>query len=242
MGRSLIAGLSSSGWPQNLIRVSDPMLEQLDAIASRHQDIQTFADNHTAVQGADVVLFAVKPQVIKNVAQDLANTIAQVHPLVMSIAAGVPSGALSAWLGAGTAIVRCMPNTPALLRCGITGLYANNNVNIDQRAIAETILQTVGVTLWFNDETQLDVVTAVSGSGPAYYFYLMEALEQAATELQLSSKQARMLTLHTALGAARLALETEEDPAGLRSKVTSKGGTTERAISELHLSIQLIFH
>ena len=149
---------------------------------------------------------------------------------MVSIAAGITQKSLSTWLGENVAIVRCMPNTPALVLTGATGLHANDNVNEEQRDLAENILRSVGVCLWLDEENQLDVVTAVSGSGPAYYFLLMEAMEKAALELGMAERTARLLVQQTALGAAKIALESAESPELLRKRVTSPGGTTERAI------------
>jgi len=164
------------------------------------------------------------------VAKSAAALIQQKKPLVVSIAAGINQHSLSQWLGADTAIVRCMPNTPALVLTGATALHANTKVTAEQRNLAENILRSVGIALWVKDESELDAVTAVSGSGPAYYFLLMEAMEKAALELGLSEVTARLLVQQTALGAAKIALESPESPEQLRKRVASPGGTTQRAI------------
>ena len=207
--------------------VPDP--QQLDHIGQRFGVI-TRQDNQAAASGADIVVLAVKPQVAGQVAGELAGLLVRQHSLVISIAAGIRTAALRHWIGEHTPIVRCMPNTPALVQSGATALYATASVSAAQRDSAETILRAVGLTLWLDDEAQMDAVTALSGSGPAYFFLFMEALQKAGCELGLPEPTARLLTLQTALGAARMALESAEEPATLRQRVTSPGGTTERAI------------
>ena len=183
---------------------------------------------------ADVVVLAVKPQVLKPVATALAEAVQKRRPLIISIAAGVRTPAIARWLGGEVALVRAMPNTPALVASGATALYATAAVSPAQRALAESILRAVGLTLWLEDEAQMDAVTALSGSGPAYFFLVMEALEEAAVNgLELPRDIARLLTLQTAFGAAKMALESAEDMATLRARVTSPGGTTERAVEVL---------
>jgi pyrroline-5-carboxylate reductase len=228
MGRSLIQGLLADGYPADRMRVAEPNPEQ----RSRIQGLNPAAisdDNAAAVADAAVVVLAVKPQQMRGVAQQLAPALAGRAPLVVSIAAGIRTVDLERWLGQG-AIVRAMPNTPALLKVGATGLYAGGGVTAEQREVAESILRAVGLTVWVDDEGLIDVVTALSGSGPAYFFLLMEVLENAGARLGLSREQSRLLTLQTALGAARMALESDADPATLRAQVTSPGGTTEQAL------------
>ncbi|MEQ1527854.1 MAG: pyrroline-5-carboxylate reductase [Methylococcales bacterium] len=190
-------------------------------IASGHNEV---------INAVDVAVLAVKPQVLSAVAGSLATVIQQRQTLVVSIAAGISQHSLSKWLGADVAIVRCMPNTPALVLTGATALHANDKVNPEQRDLAESILRAVGIALWVDNEAELDAVTAVSGSGPAYYFLLMEAMEKTAIELGLSEQTARLLVQQTALGAAKIALESSESPEQLRQRVTSPGGTTQKAI------------
>lgn len=228
MARSLIRGLLAAGTPPPQLRASDPMPAQRDSVAAL--GVATTDDNAAAAAGADVLVLAVKPQRLREVLEPLAPPAGQ---LLISIAAGVPLSALEAWTPPGTAIVRCMPNTPALLRAGITGLFANAAVTAAQRGQAEAVLGAAGSTLWVDRESLLDAVTAVSGSGPAYFFYLMEAMIAAGESLGLDSESARRLTLETALGAARMACEGDDEPAVLRANVTSPGGTTERALSIL---------
>jgi len=229
MASSLMSGLIASGHSPQQLWVSDINKDQLASLAANLQ-VNIAPDNETVIQEAEVVVLAVKPQVLRQVAESVAGLIQQKKPLVVSIAAGITQASLSSWLGADTAIVRCMPNTPALVLTGATGLHANRNVTEEQRDLAENIMRSVGISLWVDDESDLDAVTAVSGSGPAYYFLLMEAMEKAAEELGLDKHTARLLVQQTALGAAKIALESSESPEQLRKRVTSPGGTTQRAI------------
>ena len=233
MAGSLIAGLIADGWNPASIRVSDTDTRQLGRLSQRFP-IETTSDNARAIEGADVVVMAVKPQVMKNVALTLASSLSRVEPLVISIAAGIPEAALRQWLGDKTAIVRCMPNTPAMVQSGATAMYANPFVTDDQRSIAESILRAVGIIIWVDDEAMMDAVTALSGSGPAYIFLFLEAMQSAGQELGFSGETAYLLALQTVFGAAKMALESQEDAATLRQRVTSPGGTTERAINTLH--------
>ena len=229
MGRSLVAGLIASGHRPQEIRVSEPRAQAREAFDAL--GVQTTSANSTAVEGAAVVVLAVKPQVLAAVLRELGSI--ESHQLVISIAAGVPLAELGRMTARGQPIVRCMPNTPALLGAGITALCANAAVGESERARAQTILGAVGKTLWVEREAELDAVTAVSGSGPAYFFYLMEAMVRAGTALGLAEETARVLTVETAYGAARMARENDLAPAALRAQVTSPGGTTERALAIL---------
>lgn len=233
MARSLIIGLLQDK-ANVLLRVADPDPQQLDAIRQHWPDVQATQDNAEALQGADVVVLAVKPQVMREVLEPLADLAQRTRPLVISIAAGIREAALNQWLGGNLPIVRCMPNTPALVQTGATGLVANAQVSQAQRNLAESILRAVGITVWFAEEASIDSVTAVSGSGPAYFFLVMEAMQTAAQNLGMSAEDAQLLVVQTALGAARLALESGEPAAELRRKVTSKGGTTEAALKVLN--------
>jgi pyrroline-5-carboxylate reductase len=232
MAGSLIGGLIADGWNPASIRVSDTDARQLERLSQRFP-VTTTTDNNRAVEGADVVVLAVKPQVMKDAVQSLAASISKQQPLVISIAAGITEPTLRQWLGEETAIVRSMPNTPAMVQSGATGMYANPYVKDDQRSIAESILRAVGIVIWVDDETMMDAVTALSGSGPAYIFLFIEALQAAGLELGLCRETAYLLALQTAFGAAKMALESEEDATMLRQRVTSPGGTTERAIKIL---------
>ena len=229
MASSLINGLISSGHSPDLIWVSDTNQVLLDSLLANLK-INVTLNNEEVAKQVDVVVFAVKPQVLETVAKSLATIIKDRKVLVVSIAAGVLQNSLAEWLGQELAIVRCMPNTPALVRTGATALHANSNVSDEQKDLAENILRSVGISLWVAHESELDAVTAVSGSGPAYYFLLMEAMEKAAAELGLDEQTARLLIQQTALGAAKIALEADESPGQLRQRVTSPGGTTEQAI------------
>ncbi|MGZ4997881.1 MAG: pyrroline-5-carboxylate reductase [Methylobacter sp.] len=229
MASSLISGLIASGHAPEQIWVSDINPDTL-ADLKKQLNVNTSANNEDVINAADVVVLAVKPQTLSTVAQGIAALVQQKKPLVVSIAAGINQNSLSRWLGADTAIVRCMPNTPALVLTGATALHANNKVTAEQCDLAENILRAVGIALWVDDEAELDAVTAISGSGPAYFFLLMEAMEKAALELGLGRETSRLLVQQTALGAAKIALESAESPEQLRKRVTSPGGTTQRAI------------
>jgi pyrroline-5-carboxylate reductase len=232
MATSLIGGLLTDGRNPQSIWVADPERDKLDALHNRF-GVNTTPDNLQAVQGADVVILAVKPQQLKTVASALQAAVMPARPLWLTIAAGIRISDLERWLGGSAPIVRAMPNTPALVQAGATALFANPRVTAEQQQTAESVLRAVGVTLWLEDETLMEVVTALSGSGPAYFFLVMEALESAAIDLGLAPSAARLLTLETAFGAAKMALESEEDSISLRRRVTSPGGTTERAIAAL---------
>ncbi len=228
MAASLLNGLVASGHEPKQLWVSDINPEALTAL-SANLNINVTQNNQEAVNSVDVVVLAVKPQILAKVAKEISPFL-KPQQLVVSIAAGINQASLSKWLGAELAIVRCMPNTPALVLTGATALHANDKVTPEQHDLAETILRAVGIALWVDRELDLDAVTAVSGSGPAYYFLLMEAMEKAAVELGLDEATARLLIQQTALGAAKIALESSESPGELRKRVTSPGGTTQQAI------------
>ncbi|WP_248765519.1 pyrroline-5-carboxylate reductase [Pseudomonas protegens] len=227
MATSLIGGLRAKGLEASQIRASDPGEQTRAKVAAEH-GIQVFADNAEAIEGVDVIVLAVKPQAMKAVCQALRPSL-KPQQLVVSIAAGITCSSMNNWLGA-QPIVRCMPNTPALLRQGVSGLYATAEVSAQQRQQAEELLCAVGIALWLDQEQQLDAVTAVSGSGPAYFFLLIEAMTAAGEKLGLPRETAAQLTLQTALGAAHMAVSSDVDAAELRRRVTSPAGTTEAAI------------
>ena len=229
MGQSLLSGLIDAGHEPARLIASDPDAGCRAAIEA--QGVKAASDNQSVVDFADVAVLAVKPQVA---AKALADVSAPEGTLIVSICAGIPVAALAALTSPAQPIVRCMPNTPVLLRAGITALYANAKVGPAHRQAAERILGAVGKTVWVEDEAALDAVTAVSGSGPAYFFYLMEAMTEAGQALGLAPELAAKLTVETAWGAARMARETQTDPATLRRRVTSPHGTTERAIDALN--------
>ncbi len=232
MAAALISGLVADGYDPGRILVSDQDQDKLSMLAARF-GIRSAASNDAASAAADVVVLAVKPQAMEQVSRALAPALQDNKPLVVSIAAGVTERHLQHWLGDDIPLVRTMPNTPAMLQAGATVLHAAANVSDDQKSLAESILRAVGLTLWVKDEGMMDAVTALSGSGPAYFFLVMEAMEAAGQSLGLPAETARLLTLQTALGAARMAIESSEGPAILKQRVTSPGGTTERALDIL---------
>jgi len=241
MARSLAGGLLNNGWPADRLCLADPDANQRRGV-EQALGLKTFADNRELANASDILVLAVKPQVLAEVASGLAAAVQKRKPLVISIAAGIRADDIDRWLGGNLAVVRAMPNTAALIGSGATGLYANARVTDDQRDEAESILRAVGVTVWVADESLIDTVTAVSGSGPAYFFLVMEALEKAAIRHGLDPATARLLTLETAYGAAKMALEGGEEPALLRRRVTSPGGTTEQAVQKLQEGrIELLF-
>ncbi|MGH8117661.1 MAG: pyrroline-5-carboxylate reductase [Rhodanobacteraceae bacterium] len=229
MARSLIGAQLAHGAPAASIHVAEPRADARDALI-REFGIAAFADNAKAIADADCVVLAVKPQVMRQACEGLAAPLAATRPLVISIAAGVRLGQLERLLGAGLAIVRCMPNTPALVGAGAAGLCANRKVDANQQAIAERILGAAGIVRWIDDEAQMDTVTALSGSGPAYFFLLVEAMEDAAVQLGLPRDAARALAAQTCLGAGRMLADGDETAAELRRRVTSPHGTTAAAL------------
>jgi pyrroline-5-carboxylate reductase len=230
MARAIIGGLVAKG-----ARGADIVVVEVDAVARlklvAEFGVAAIETPDAQLAGVEVVIFAVKPQQMRAAAQALAPHL--VDPLLVTIAAGIRIESLSRWLGGLERIVRAMPNTPALVHAGVTGLYAPSVVGSDDRKAAENLMSAVGAALWFENESDLDAVTAVSGSGPAYVFYAIEALERAARELGLPEGASRSLALWTFVGATKLAIERGEDAATLRAQVTSKGGTTERALEVL---------
>ena len=232
MARSIISGLVKDNYPCELIYVSDPSQNKLNALQQQFS-IQVQTDNQAVAEQAEVLVFAIKPQQIMDVLNELSTIVQQRQPLVISIAAGINTAAIQHYLGKQLPIVRCMPNTPALMGAGITGLFATELVISSHKALAESIMRAVGVTLWVKNEADIDTITAISGSGPAYFFYIFEALEAAGVQLGFSQADARLLVLQTALGAAQLAMLSDNDVAQLRAQVTSPGGTTEQALAWL---------
>lgn len=229
MATSLIGGLVQQGVKASRLLASDHTPEQCEKL-QRQFGVRTTQDNAVLAAESDVLVLAVKPQVMQEVCRALP-TQRRPGQLVISIAAGISCDSLQAWLGTDAAIVRCMPNTPSLRRQGVSGLFANAAVTAEQRSRAEEVLNAVGISLWLEEERLIDAVTAVSGSGPAYFFYLMEAMTAAGEQLGLPRETAERLTLFTALGAADMAVHSDVDVAELRRRVCSPGGTTERAIN-----------
>jgi len=232
MAASLISGLIAGGNTPATILVAEPDAERAGQLQQQF-GIQHSDDNVALVESSDVVVLAVKPQVLHRVCAQVSDAVQARRPLLISVAAGIRVADIDRWLGDGNAIVRTMPNTPALVQCGATGLYANGRVSKTQRETAEAIMRAVGLTQWLEDEPLMDAVTALSGSGPAYFFLVIEALEEAAVKMGLTAESARLLAVQTAPGAAKMALESPEPSAVLRQRVTSPGGTTERAIGIL---------
>jgi pyrroline-5-carboxylate reductase len=228
MAASIIGGLIKNNTPATSIIASDPNQDSLDKLSGSH-GITTTTDNQLACSEAGIVVLAVKPQVLKSVTESLA---VHLNPktLVISIAAGISSVNLDHWLGGGKAVVRCMPNTPALIQEGAAGLYANKNVSPEQKQQAESLMSAVGLVVWLESETLIDAVTAVSGSGPAYFFLMIESMIAAGIEQGLSAEQSQQLAIQTAAGAAKLAQNSDVNVDELRRRVTSPGGTTEQAI------------
>lgn len=233
MAAALIGGLTKRGLASERVVVADPSRDQLDRLV-RDYGVKTAPDNVSAVNGAEVVILAVKPQLLRGVALNLAPHLAETPPLLISIAAGIPHAALARWFGPKIPVVRTMPNRPALNGFGATGLFAPPGVGAANRALAETIMAAVSATVWVEHESQMDTVTALSGSGPAYFFLFMEALEAAAHERGLPNDIAHQLTLETAFGAAQMARQSTDSLATLREQVTSKGGTTAAALEVLN--------
>jgi pyrroline-5-carboxylate reductase len=230
MASALIGGLIGKGLAPERIWASDPSSSQRERLTADFS-IHAVADEAAVLQDADVVVLAVKPQLMRSTAASIAPRLAGGSPLLISVAAGITHASLAAWFPSGTPIVRTMPNRPALLGLGATGLYAPPTVGAGHRELAEAIMAAVGATVWVAHEGQMDTVTAVSGSGPAYFFVFMEAIEAAARARGLPPEVARRLTLQTALGAATMAQQSSEPLATLREQVTSKAGTTEAALA-----------
>lgn len=228
MARAIIGGLLASGTSPDTITACEPDLARVRDLES--QGIQVSCDNAAATARADLLVLAVKPQIMRQVCEPLAAAVQARQPLVISVAAGLQLATLEQWLGGQLSLVRCMPNTPALVQCGASALFANPRVSEMQKFQAQALMKATGLALWVEQEAQLDAVTAVSGSGPAYYFLMMEAMIAAGQALGLSEETARALTLQTALGAAQMATQSPLAPAQLRAQVTSPGGTTEQAI------------
>ncbi|KFF47906.1 pyrroline-5-carboxylate reductase [Gammaproteobacteria bacterium MFB021] len=229
MASAIFAGMLDSGYPAAAITATSRSQERLDAIAAQYP-VHTTRDNLAAVATADVVVLAVKPQMMRELCLSLREAVQARRPLIVSVAAGLEAATLEQWLGGELAVIRCMPNTPSLVGAGASGLYANARVDAAQRSLASELLGAVGLVEWVEEEAQIDAVTAVSGSGPAYCFLFMESLEAAGIALGLAPESARRLALQTVYGAAKMARESEFEPAELRRRVTSPNGTTERAI------------
>lgn len=231
MARSLIGGLLARGVDAQRIVVADPVVAALEALQERF-GVNVAQSNAVAAQRADVVILAVKPQEMHRVVAELAPTFASTAPLIISVAAGIRAADIQRWSD-GMPVVRCMPNRPALQGCGMTGLFATPDVSAERRALVAELMSAVGATLWLDHDAQMDAVTAISGSGPAYFFLLIEMLEQTGVTLGLSPEVSHRLAVETAYGAGLMAREASESAATLRQQVTSTGGTTAAALAYL---------
>lgn len=229
MAHAIISGLINNGTKRNQIKISD-INEALLSLRKAELNLEVFTDNAKLAAQCGIIVLAVKPQVLSSVCKALKDKLTT-NTLIISIVAGVRSGDIERWLGDSQAIVRTMPNTPALLNQGITGLFANEQVSDKQKSLAENILNSVGECLWVDDESLLDAITAVSGSGPAYFFLMLESMAKAGVALGLDEAVAQKLSLQTALGASMMASNSKDSPQQLRNKVTSKNGTTQAAIA-----------
>lgn len=235
MAEAIIGGLIPAGVPAGNVVIADPNRERCAHLQQQFA-VQVAADNQALIGQADVVVLAVKPQLMREVLTPLAVPLQQARPLLISVAAGISLALLKTWSGGVCPLVRVMPNTPALVRAGISGLFADGAVSDAQRQLADDIMRAVGEVVWVDSEALIDSVTAVSGSGPAYFFLMIEALQAAALTHGLNDEQARQLAQQTALGAAKLASASELSAAVLRERVTSPGGTTEAALASFQQS------
>ena len=227
---SMIGGLIANGMDAQQLIAADPDKTQQKLIAEKY-GIRVLDVNCEAAKKTDVIIFAVKPQLMQKVVKEISEKINVENRLILSVAAGVKLKSIENWLGQSSSVVRVMPNMPALIQAGASALYANTQVQEKQKNIAETIMRSVGTAVWLSSEEQLDTVTALSGSGPAYFFYFMELIENRAIEMGLNKEDARLLTIETALGAAKMALLSSFNLRTLREQVTSPGGTTEQALN-----------
>jgi len=228
MAYALIKGLLNNGFDANQINISDPN-EELLLNRESELKVTTYSDNTSLLSNSDIIFFAVKPQVLSSVCLELKGVVKSKH-LFVSIVAGIRSSDINRWLGGNFALIRTMPNTPALFQSGVTGLFANKVVDNEQKTLVESILSSVGECFWVNEEKLIDAITAISGSGPAYFFLLMESMKQAGMALGLDEETANSLSIQTAYGASLMANKTGKDSRTLRTEVTSPNGTTQSAI------------
>jgi len=228
MAYALIKGLLNNGFDANQINISDPNEELLQSRESELK-VTTYSDNTSLLSNSDIIFFAVKPQVLSSVCLELKGVVKSKH-LFVSIVAGIRSSDINRWLGGNFALIRTMPNTPALFQTGVTGLFANELVDNEQKSLVESILSSVGECFWVNEEKLIDAITAISGSGPAYFFLLMQSMTQAGMALGLDEETANSLSIQTAYGASLMANKTGKDSRTLRTEVTSPNGTTQSAI------------
>lgn len=241
LSRSLIGGLIASGFNPDQIWCSNRHKNKLDLLANDYP-IHTTLSNPELIQNSDVIILAVKPKDARPLINECKTFIQTRMPLIVSVMASITCDQLERWLDFKTAIVRAIPNTPALLRVGATGLYANLRVSNEQKDLAEMLLRSVGITQWLNHERDLDVVTLLSGCGPAYFLLIMEILQKTAESFGLPASIAASLTLQTAIGASRMALESNVDLAELKKQIATPGGITEKALSVLEdQDLRLLF-
>jgi len=229
MAQAIMGGLIKTGTPVDRLFIYEPN-EALARQLVVNPGVQAMSNSADLLEHCDVIVLAVKPQIMPAVLAAFKGVMLKPDAFFVSIAAGLPIALMQKWLGAAHPMGRVMPNTPALVGAGVSGLFAGDEVSEDQRQLAESLLRAVGSVIWVDEEALIDSVTAVSGSGPAYFFYFIEALEKAALENGLNAEQAKILSLETAFGAAKLALESDVGAATLRERVTSPGGTTEAAL------------
>lgn len=241
MAASIVAGLIDDGYPANAIWASSKTHASRDRFAQNFK-VSIANDNRALVDEADVVILAVKPQQVRSVIEEIRENLARKKPLLLSVAVGLRIRDMLRWADVDLSIIRVMPNTPSLLKAGASGLYASKGVSDEEKELAESIMRAVGIVAWAKDEAAIDTIASLSGSGPAYFFLVMEAMKNAAESMGLSSEEAHLLTVQTAFGAAKIALETHESPEVLRRQVTSPNGTTEQAIKVLQSrEIEAIF-
>lgn len=231
MATALIGSLFNSGHNIERIQVAEPAAEARQRL-EQQWPVKCFETAAEAINEMDAIVLAVKPAVVPLVLEEIGNLVAA-QQMIISIVAGIHSDQIVAQLGSAAAVVRTMPNTPALIGLGITGMYARNNCSDSQRAFAQSIMESAGEVVWLEEESMLDIVTAISGSGPAYFYYMIEALSKAGTRLGLSSEVASRLASHTAHGAGAMAVQSNTEVAELRRRVSTKGGTTEAAVNQL---------
>ncbi|MBJ6135944.1 pyrroline-5-carboxylate reductase [Marinobacter litoralis] len=230
MASAIIGGMLDNHFDANNMWVSAPDDSHLQAVRNQF-GVSVSTNNRYCVEQADIVVLAVKPQVMADVCRDIAPVVQNTRPLIVSIAAGLTADTIDQWLGGGLPLVRVMPNTPSLVGKGAAGLFANNKVSDEQKTMVQTVFESIGTALWVEDENLIHGVTALSGSGPAYFFLMLEALESAATDAGIEPATARKLAIQTMAGAAEMAARSEHEPAQLKRNVMSPGGTTERAIN-----------
>ena len=232
MAQALISGLVGCGIKPNLITVADPSSDAREQLAAKGlKTVDPMADPKSAVIGADIVVLAVKPQMMKVVVSAFADVLD--NQLVISVAAGLSTDLLSNMLGGYSNIVRAMPNTPSMIQMGATGLYGTDNISAEQKQLATAVMEASGLVMWVDDEEHMHAVTAVSGSAPAYMFYFIESMVDGAVALGLDKEQASALAMQTMLGAAKMAMNSDDAPAELRRKVTSPNGTTQAAVESM---------